>query len=854
MRLHPRRTAYARPRHIHAKRTRALNFDILDDRILLSVGSGGEVTLAGHTVQSALPISLLPMQPFTLPGSFHKGKPIDSWSEKLQAGDNLAISVKQDSTTSDPLRIEVLSASGKLLAKSDVGTDPQLFFAAQKTGKYIVEVIDKTPKAKGTAHYELTLQEFAINTGTPLASATQEMGKRWAWVDGNTLTIVDPSGQGFGITSNWTKTVQTDPSTGLQFATYTTDGTSTITMSVANDLMPSGPMSHGATDHMTMTITGPMTIATDPGQWGGDAGTIAWTAFGGESTPIPQMPVLQIASSGIHTDLATVSQVKPADSQTLSSVDATQLFNMYSSQYGLGVTDSGLNFGMASGAAIMAMPSYAKIPLRPDGTYFYAQYNSAASIQFGGATATASKAQTVTIIIDPSDPFLYVAGGPIAFGASMNGLIPFVAASSAYTGPRFSGHLYGAIQGIQIGDLPLQASGDQLINLDPNGTGHLFGLGGNASPLFTTAGLKVALPSLGIGVDGTLSAGETLDGVSFTIPLGSATASYVSPGADPIYVLKPQYLGKGLLPTIPKALLIAFQSTFTYRKSTIPGIPSIRIPTGTVENADAYMPGPQTTPRAGALALAGSTTNPLAGTPVASFFQGTQFSFSAGSYGNTLSDLANNIQATYHYQQGQAIKFGSYSFGGPSQSFDITANSSSVTFSGTTDVFVGTATVSGNVSLQTGAFMLIATLNSGSGNISILSDDSSLTTSSATVVFANNPSANGSPNFSFYVNLSIGFDDESDFHTPDVDLGAFTIPGIDLGNYGVYGNVSGTIYIDPSNSTYTGSITATGGLVLAGKRVSGTLSSSFSNDVISAGANVGIPGLYTKFIGVSFTL
>ena len=77
----------------------------------------------------------------------------------------------------------------------------------------------------------MTIELIGINKGTPLPSTETDDGKCVAWLNGNVLSIADPSCEGFAITSNWTESVQTDPATGMQSSIFTTAGPSIIKMS-----------------------------------------------------------------------------------------------------------------------------------------------------------------------------------------------------------------------------------------------------------------------------------------------------------------------------------------------------------------------------------------------------------------------------------------------------------------------------------------------------------------------------------------------------------------------------------------------------------------------------------------------
>lgn len=818
-------------------RSRSARFEVLEARALMSVVKPHlDTTQAGHSTKTAAPVVEMPLQPFKVASSFRPDKPIDTWKEQVSAGDDLAVSVQDTNQFKDRLKIKIFGPNGKVVGQSKFSDSPSLFVTAKTTGTYTIAVIDQSrrPKERDT----VTIQVFGINKGTPLPSAVTDTGKRWAWLTGNVLSITDPSGEGFGITSNWTKSVRTDPATGMQYAIYTTTGPSIIKFS--------GSTNDPSDQNLSMTLSGPITVRTDPGVWGGDAGTIASTQFGSQQIPVPhgtpsiQVPQSQSASALVHASVAAGAQTA-----SLTEVDANALFAKFNEDYGLGITLPGTGFGMASGKTLMARSSFSGIPLQPDGTYFYYQKNTGGEISFGGATATASGSSTLTVIIDPSDPFIYVAGGPIEFGASAKGLIPFVPESKSYTGPTFSGNLYGKINDIPIGNLPATASGSVVIDLDPNDPGDAYKLHGDAASLFTKSGLNSALPNISIGVNGTVAAGTTFGGADFTVDVGHATFAYVSPGTDMQLVLKPQFQGftaLGVPTTLPIDQLNANSTLYAPNPNRfLSWFAPATIPVGTIPNSIIFTPEP--VHRVGAFALAGNTSDPFEGTALQGYFnKGPQFTASLSSSGDTLSAIKPNMEADFHANAGS---MGGYNFG----KIDFTANRNAVTFSAPVNVFLGSTQVSGNVNLRTGAFTATAVI-SPTNLWQYLPSSSKVTEQSLTISLTNTPNGTRRPSFSLYANLTLGFKDSRHFEIP----GWWIFPAISLGEWGVYGNASATIYIDPANSRYSGSVSASGGLILASKRVGGSVSASLSNDAISIGSTINVGILGSHYIGFTLPL
>src|SRR5262249_22116050 len=159
-------------------------------------------------------------------------------------------------------------------------------------------------------------------------SAEVDSGERVAWIDGNVLSLADPSGEGFQITSNWQTSVQTDPATGLQYAIYTATGPSTIKLS--------GSTNDPRDQNVGITLDGTITIRTDPDVWGANAGTVASAVFGNAPSPL----TASSSSNEVHQS----SIVSAAASGVPTSIDANALFTKFNDQYGLGITMPGTGF------------------------------------------------------------------------------------------------------------------------------------------------------------------------------------------------------------------------------------------------------------------------------------------------------------------------------------------------------------------------------------------------------------------------------------------------------------------------------------------------------------------------------
>jgi hypothetical protein len=218
---------------------------------------------------------------------------------------------------------------------------------------------------------------------------------------------------------------------------------------------------------------------------------------------------------------------------------------------------------------------------------------------------------------------------------------------------------------------------------------------------------------------------------------------------------------------------------------------------------------------------------------------------SVQSSGNSFTELAQNVQADFH----GSANWGGYQFG----QIDFNGDRDHVSFSAPMSVFVGTAQVSGDIDFRTGAFLATATFG-GQDAAAFFPSASGVTDRSLTIGFQNKPGANNAPNFSLYANISISYRCKQNISTPAGYVHGYLVwPAVNLGDYGVYGSVSGTINIDPANTNYSGSLNATGGLIFASKDIGGSVSAGLSNKTISVGANFYVGGS-NHWIGFSQSL
>ena len=229
----------------------------------------------------------------------------------------------------------------------------------------------------------------------------------------------------------------------------------------------------------------------------------------------------------------------------------------------------------------------------------------------------------MSVVFDPADPALFVGGkalaaiplGPVSvsgIGFSSQGLIPYtpVDAPSQYAGQMSSGDLVlqGSVNTTAITVIPSKINGSITLNLDPNHTGKLLG-----------------------GVDVTAAELTGIFGSNFASVLGSSS-SPVAQNLDQIF----RNLSVGINGTLDINPLASFQQDLSWQI----GNDILGLPTGpssfldqVLNWANGKLGDPQTLALLSigdgsliyngpteSLYFRGGTTNPFAGTPLASLY------------------------------------------------------------------------------------------------------------------------------------------------------------------------------------------------------------------------------------------
>lgn len=223
---------------------------------------------------------------------------------------------------------------------------------------------------------------------------------------------------------------------------------------------------------------------------------------------------------------------------TLDTSAASSPLNPLESVFGLHVATAGATWNIALGKNV---PGSSRFPVEAAVPYLFTTANAGASASFGTRSVTAGPGQTLTVLLDPSDPSLYVQGDGTDFqvGASAQGAIPFVPSQDLYqilkTTPVVFGNLFttgtnpfrsGAA--IEFGSLPVSLVGPAVIDFDASNTRGLAGVTPDLVQriILGQTTLSQAFPdglsNIAVGVNGSLRVGYT----------GSSTPSAPNPPID----------------------------------------------------------------------------------------------------------------------------------------------------------------------------------------------------------------------------------------------------------------------------------------------------------------------------------
>lgn len=829
--------------------------------------------LEGRTFFSASVLALPAMIKIEETGKISSASGAVNYKVRLSAGEMLSMDVNTTSAAPSNLKLSVAKAGGRQAFSADDGTDPVTgqftrdpsgVFKADADGVYTISVANSGVPVDGVAKptktsavtFSLDLERYAVSQTLKTATApamwddagndgsgdgttntatqiTEGAADEWTWVSGNTLYVASADGSGYGITSDWQQAITTNDD-GTKSSTYTTAGNETIEVTMPDDPRydKKGKLLPTTTHVDTITLNSPMTVTTQASMTGDKVGMVSDMSFGQQFATLPSDSTPTVVTSSVNSarttagsgGLGTISRPAIAQADTAAAT-AQSVLNDFLSKYGISVAGPGTNYGVALGSQL----GYLNFPLIASHAYIYLSKNTQTSVTFGGVQASKGDgANNVTLAIDISNPALFVsAGSTFAFGASVNGIIPYIPTASNYTGPTFSGHLWGSVSGIQVGDTPATVSGTITLNIDANGDGVPFNFNKDASGFFKPGGLASnILGDIKVGTNGTMSIGTKIKGIDLSLPVATASLGYAP--ATPTYAL--------VTTTTTTIYVVGLPVTVSTSSST-PTTAGAKAPATTASmTGNTYFGSRVVTSYAistgaapAAIQLAGTSVNPLKGTPLESFFSGEQFSIKAGSSGYNATDFKNNFSADLS-NMGSGVTILGYKLGTSARTLAVHLDASHVSVRGSMPMFSGQATVSGDIDITNGSFLMTANY---AGTIPFIPASSILNQSSASITFANN------------------------YFVPGVTIYGIKLPGytltglaasINLGfdysyaGFGIYGNVAGSVKINPGNNSYSGSLSAGAGVHTIFGDVGASASASVSNTGVNVSVSAGILG------------
>jgi hypothetical protein len=555
--------------------------EAVEDRVVMTslTGVGGSVP---HILPPVPPIVIVPFsppaqvvnlttEPYDQVSGILTANTTQYYSFQLQEGDYLQtdLTVEPGPGTLVTADVNVLNASGAVLGTRAPGS-PYGFYAPS-SGTYYAEVTGTVTGLIPLRAYELDLHRLALAQGPQNVSTLAETGSMYAFLKGNTLDITGPTGYGFGITGNWVESTTTNLLTGQVAASYTATGTLEL-QSAAGEV----PL------HLAANAVASLTTA--PQINGGIFGAVS-------SLNLP----VWLKTGHLMTPFANTFGFDLNPLEENVTIDIT-----------LG---GAAGIGLGNSTLLTATQA----PLNNAVPYLYFALNPLVT----------SATSLVSVVFDPADPALFVGGkalaaiplGPVSvsgIGFSSQGLIPYtpVDAPSQYSGQMSSGDLVlqGSVNTTAITVIPSKINGNITLNLDPNHTGKILG-----------------------GVDVTAADFTGIFGSNFASVL-SSSSSAVAQNLDQIF----RNISVGINGTLDINPLASFQQDLSWQiGNDILGLPTG--PSSFVDQvlnwADGKLGDPQTLallPIGDAsmiyngptesLFFHGGTTNPFAGTPLASLY------------------------------------------------------------------------------------------------------------------------------------------------------------------------------------------------------------------------------------------
>jgi hypothetical protein len=462
---------------------------------------------AGGSPTTARAVSLPVMQWQTVSDHLPSASDVDFYRVQLNKGDFLVADVDPNGRVALNSTLAVLNAAGAQVAWSRYGTepesnvfsfDPAVGYYAPEGGTYFVKVATTATDYSPGRGYNLNLERVGVEDTNVAPYRLRQGGTGHAWLNagGDTLHVTGPTGYGFSLRGNWTKTRSGDA------VTYTATGTLYLRSTYLS----------GSVGEIAVQVPALETFRVKTRAPG-------WDQLG------------EITSVGGRLGLS----VEPyaADIEQAIGVDLSDVA-------------IGAKWTIKTGAQVKAeYQSHIQTDIAQvlDGVP-YLVYGDAGSLKlnFGKVNLTANDQSKLVMIADPADPMLYVGYKDYAFAGSLNGRIPFnttVSPPAESSVPLDSslpgvfgryGHVYAAGE-FPLSGLPLSVHGDVTVDLDADDNGQFLGGAGNASQLFRgdLSAVEAVLRDINVGINGGLNLGYSVAGYGVTVPLGEASAFYSGP-------------------------------------------------------------------------------------------------------------------------------------------------------------------------------------------------------------------------------------------------------------------------------------------------------------------------------------
>jgi hypothetical protein len=330
-----------------------------------------------------------------------------------------------------------------------------------------------------------TNKVFGLANGTLTPANLTATGNLAVALAGNRLIVAGPTGAGFTIVGNWTRTTAPGSVAGFLSETFSASGTLTLK-----------------------------------------------TATGDLAFPVPAAaPVTFTTAADTFTNFGTVSAISWDNGPGLDLTGVGKALSSLGSQFGINLVTPTITWGLRLGRDL----GFLQAPLNNAVPYIFFTVSSY-SLNIGGNSVV--DGHPLTVVYDPSDPFIFVGlaqpvpGFPlgVAFGASMKGRIPFTPAQTIANAPAIFGHAFGrGTVTIPLSGATATLQGDTVLDLDANRDGTFVNLNGQAvSRFFFGLPLPGPLGDLRYGSNSTLTLSAQVPQLPFlgtlTLPVASATS------------------------------------------------------------------------------------------------------------------------------------------------------------------------------------------------------------------------------------------------------------------------------------------------------------------------------------------